>query len=268
MDQCRTTPCTELNGDIHPKCGLCKGMHFLCRPGVPGFPSHTKAPAGDMRAPTFVAEREVTITSGSSDKLHQLRYEAGWKECFLAARVYVHDGDMTAPNVVRRAVATLPVTSTDDERSTCIGKGFHDAELSITAGSTNSINLANEPNACEEMGRSKATNAVHIKYFLLQQKAEAEFLEAAERALCNEEPPEATFQQRLHSLLKPVRMAVRLHIMMAFYAKRDCTHNTAIDRQCAITQTQLLQLPTYAAGYFHLKHVPGQLFWQKQAGVP
>ena len=48
------------------------------------------------------------------------------------------------------------------------------------------------------------------------------------------------------------RMATRLHIQMAFYAKRVCVHNSQIDRQRAKAQ-QYQQLPSYANGFFQLR---------------
>ena len=81
-------------------------------------------------------------------------------------------------------------------------------------------------------------------------------LEGAERDLCVGSPDELTFQQRLHVLLAPYRMATRLHIQTAFVAKSVCSRNGAVDRQRAMEQQQLEQLPSYGFGYFNLPRIP------------
>ena len=73
-------------------------------------------------------------------------------------------------------------------------------------------------------------------------------------------PDDITYQRRLHEYLAPYRMATRLHIHMAFYAKSICASNGALDRQRAMAAVQgdadVSALPTYAPGYFTLRKTP------------
>ena len=115
---------------------------------------------------------------------------------------------------------------------------------------------------CHMMAHAKALNEVHITYFLNQQREEAKLLDQVESRLCvpsvHDGSPthggtlhEATFQQRLDRMLAPYRMATRLHINMAFYAKSVCGENSKTDRMHA-QRSDNSALPTYASGFFLL----------------
>ncbi|KAL1511545.1 hypothetical protein AB1Y20_006339 [Prymnesium parvum] len=201
---------------------------------------------------SFPGEHTLRVATSPA---HGVGYSLEWTPCKLEAVVVLHDDAPSPAALTRRVDAAMA-------RSTRCAATDSPPEFPSTA----SIDLSKEPSACEQMARSNATNAVHIRYFLLQQAAEVEFLAAAERTLCAGAPSEREYLSRLAALLAPVRMAVRLHMHMAFVAKSQCSHNTAVDRQRAVEQTQLLQLPSYAEGYFHLRRRPGsRLEWEELA---
>lgn len=152
-------------------------------------------------------------------------------------------------------------------------------QQSDTGGTDHHLSLANEPSACVQMAISEAINAVHIRYFLDQQQEERRLLDGVASCLCSppsstdSDPPpsdrdgdaldeamtnldEATYQARLELMLRPWRMAVRLHIHTAFLAKTVCAHNTEVDRRRAQMDDihNLLQLPSYGQDYFNLQH--------------
>ena len=201
--------------------------------------------------------------------LSRIHTTTQWRRCFLEVKATIADKrDKMAPTAIQGAG---PLQS--DNKRTVLPAASHPPEWCIDEhpqmdqqekkhqkrvgiASTRSIDIGNAPNACEQMLRANATNAAHIKYFHEQQRSESEMLAASKKGLCSDKPDEAMFQARLHNLLKPYRMAARLHTHMAFISKGICSQNTAIDRQRAIEQDQVVQLPSYAAGYFHLRQSP------------
>ncbi|KAL1527987.1 hypothetical protein AB1Y20_009358 [Prymnesium parvum] len=181
-----------------------------------------------------------------------------WAPCLLECKATLVQGDGRAGGEATRLVhpnAKQPPEWCFGSQAQKVLDGEHEI------GGTRSIDLSKTPSACEQYAETNATNAVHIQYFLEQQRAETAMMDSIESAggLCARGgDDEATFQARLEKLLQPVRMAVRLHVHMAFIAKGVCSRNTAIDRQRAMEQKQLLQLPSYADGYFYLIHPPGE----------
>jgi hypothetical protein len=128
--------------------------------------------------------------------------------------------------VLRRRRRQLGVGSSLDRRhpptahtvpalSTAVVHSSHCGLCAVRGTGTHSIDLSTMPTACEQLALANATNSIHIKYFLQQQAEEARMLELAERGLCSGSPDEHTYQQRLGSLLRPYRMATRLHVPTA-----------------------------------------------------
>ena len=257
---------------VAPSCGPGDFYDLTVRVSLRGVPS--------ARPPSSTAEHHVVVTvSRSSDHLPSLQHdEVGWTECILQATATLSAGGSAAAAGRRGSGGSAAFHSSAESGLTsvaeavralhpesknppewCTGERAAAAQdQEHTIGGTHSIDLDKTPSACEQYAETNATNKVHIKYFLEQQRAETAMQDAIETSLCDGSPDEATFQRRLEELLKPVRMAVRLHVHMAFIAKSTCSRNTAIDRQRAMEQRQLLQLPSYADGYFLLKHAPGE----------
>lgn len=186
------------------------------------------------------------------------RYEASWTRCLLEATFRLVDGPVgtaDAPALSTRAVDAASEQSLwcDESDIPASAKGHH-------LGGIASIDLQNAPDACQELAEAAAANEVHIRYFLMQQQVERDLLDNIENGLCGSSmsgpPDEVTFAQTLERLLQPFRMATRLHIYMAFVAKGVCARNVHVDRQRAMEEAQLLQLPSYAAGYFDLAVSP------------
>ena len=92
---------------------------------------------------------------------------------------------------------------------------------------------------CRAMIEHNVTNSMHVRFFLAQQQAQRQLLDAAEKQLCEGvaldggERAEATYQRQLHALLQPYRMATRMHTMAAFLAKTVCVPATHSDRDRA-----------------------------------
>lgn len=227
----------------------------------------------------------------SSEQMRSLHWKAEWRRCVLEVTATLLEDAASAspsptpgPSPITRHISAATAKSkeclgivpwsNEDERSTY-----------VTMSSPN-FNMRNEPTACEQLAKANATNAVHIRYFLAQQAEEIRLFEAAERTLCepqvvsvspaslhsspgfvpDKQVSEAVFQERLQKLLAPYRMSTRLHVHMAFLAKSICSHNAALDRQRA-TEQQHLQLPSYANGYFNLKHAPGKWLLMQAGGA-
>ena len=221
------------------------------------------------------------VSSAQASHAEVPRYQASWTRCMLEANVVILDDhlmdDPPSPLQARGLVrATRAVHADDDALSSfCVGEVADYVTRASGQSGTRKADLSGTPSACELMVRAKAVNTVHVKYFLAQQEAERVMLDGAERGLCGADgvlgghsalPDEDTYQQRLHALLKPYREATRLHIYLAFVAKSVCSRNAAVDRQRAVEQQQMLQLPSYAEGVFNLKRAPGSMLFADTPG--
>ena len=224
----------------------------------------------------MLGEHTVSIRAyRSSSALPALHVAAQWTPCFLLATVTIGNAatgvDMGSGE---SADATRPMNVSDEHSLWCAdAESVSHLELLLGAedragelGSSASIVLKEEADVCEQLLQARAVNAVHIRYFLDQQEQERRLLQSVERDLCapprpgtESLPDEALYQSRLQAALAPYRMSTRLHLYTAFVAKSVCSHNSAVDRQRAIEQSRegMLQLPTYAAGYFSLRQPPG-----------
>ena len=228
---------------------------------------------GWFSASQLVGERHVAVAAFADGRAGQPRsclinYNATWSRCALRATVTLTDEPLSrdvvcaspvAPGASTVGGAMQEVYPSDEHRSWCTSVEaadvLDDAGDHIL-GSTPSVDLTDSPDACEMMAGAQAVNSVHISYFLHQQEEERRLLDGAATSLCAGAPDEATYQRRLHALLAPLRMAVRLHIHTAFMAKQRCAANAAVDRQRAMEQQQLEQLPSYGFGYFNLREAP------------
>ena len=217
------------------------------------------------------AEYILAVTVNYPGALPGVRAESDFLDCALAGTATLQDENRapTGSSSARRAVRPA-----DNQPASWCWTNAEYLEVlaalgqsSGTSGTDQSIDLHNERTACEQMADAKAVNTVHIRYFLMQQQTERELLDGAERCLCagsSEGDAEANYQQTLELLLRPFRMATRLHIHTAFVAKSVCSNNAEIDRKRAMdgTDEDVLQLPSYAEGYFNLKRSPEE--WMQE----
>lgn len=193
-------------------------------------------------AAPLTGEHMISVTSSSTSSI---RIELHWTPCMNEAVVTIVDSE--GPPAAATASAVRPIRPDLQRPQTWCFEASAKCEFGGSA-STASIDLKNTPTACEQMAMAQAVNKVHIRYFLGQQTAENDLLARADQGLCVGSPDEVTYQRRLQLWLDTYRLATRLHIHMAFIAKSICSMNTAIDRQRAVEQEQMLQLPSYAEG--------------------
>ena len=205
-----------------------------------------------------------TTVARSHHELPEIESDARFTNCSLLVKVMLRDRSTQAPPVRSRPLlteATTPHTVfpcdpdpgswCDQRQSTAATEEL--GQYGGTGGTTPGIDLRSADSSCEELAQSRAVNVIHVRYFLKQQQAERELLDRAERCLCDGLPSsdgpsvdDASFQARLELLLRPWRMATRLHIHTAFVAKQVCAMNAEIDRRRAMRgqREDMLQLPT------------------------
>ena len=155
------------------------------------------------------AEHTVSLVSSRSfSALAAPHSTARWEPCTLLATVVLHVDPPSASEAKR---TVLP--GAREPPTWCYGAVEQStaAERASTGG-THSVDLSTKPTACYQLAEANATNSVHIRYFLQQQHEERRLLDGAESGLCSDSPDERAYQRRLAELLRPLRMATRLHV--------------------------------------------------------
>ena len=126
--------------------------------------------------------------------MSQIALLANWTDCVLEASVRLQSGAAsasTSPHVTRVSERSVrrAVHPEDAQASWCSTAAANEAKRSRPQSShlrdgNPAVDMAHAAPVCDQMAQSKAVNTVHIRYFLAQQRAEAELLNATEHQLC------------------------------------------------------------------------------------
>ena len=270
-----SNPCAQLNGPFRQECGLCDAQkacnpHMWERPASkpPSFLEGVRYAMRTMGAlspsgpPRSHPQAMWVVNTSGGEAFHDA--SATWAchivgASSLAAATIVLD--MTPVMALRCCVAEC-ASSSCDAIDLVSGRGAHVHECGACPRTAPAAgcgpgnrkwegrsSLTDEWSSdgkyprwymttCRAMIEHNVTNSMHVRFFLAQQQAQRQLLDAAEKlcdgvALDGGEHAEATYQQQLHALLQPYRMATRMHTTAAFLAKAVCVPAAHSDRDRA-----------------------------------
>ena len=164
----------------------------------------------DLASAAVKAQHVLTVNVHSSGELQGVvGAHSEFMHCALVGTATLRDegGSLAPPSATRRTFH--PADSHPD--SWCwYDSAWREAVFLLGqasgTGGTDQIDLSQEDNSCGQMATARAVNAVHIRYFLMQQQAERDLIEGAEHCLCGATgrggggDAEAEYQSRLELL--------------------------------------------------------------------